>query len=198
MLMLSMLGILSTYKDRMEILMESSNGARCIINGNCNMKQDGLWKSGKNGSFEIVPTSYKSWSTCKLRITWEEKYNISENKSIIYITNFELWSDADADSVYVGGGQAETRGLYVNNTLVQQMSYFTGDTSFPNFFGGRWVSLNKIPSSFPWTSDELIHNDDGTLIVPIKFDGLVTPSSNSYYAHFNNVVTNITLTDIVS
>lgn len=32
MLMLSMLGILSTYKDRLEILIENTNGARDIIN----------------------------------------------------------------------------------------------------------------------------------------------------------------------
>lgn len=35
MLMLSMLGILSTYKDRLEMLIENNNGARCIINQNC-------------------------------------------------------------------------------------------------------------------------------------------------------------------
>lgn len=32
MLLLSMLGILSTYKDRMEMLIENNNGARAIIN----------------------------------------------------------------------------------------------------------------------------------------------------------------------
>lgn len=32
MLLLSMLGILSTYKDRLEILIDSNNGARDIIN----------------------------------------------------------------------------------------------------------------------------------------------------------------------
>jgi len=32
MLMLSMLGILSTYKDRLEMLIENTNGARDIIN----------------------------------------------------------------------------------------------------------------------------------------------------------------------
>ena len=32
MLLLSMLGILSTYKDRLDILIESNNGARSIIN----------------------------------------------------------------------------------------------------------------------------------------------------------------------
>ena len=32
MLLLSMLGILATYKDRLEILIDSNNGARDIIN----------------------------------------------------------------------------------------------------------------------------------------------------------------------
>jgi len=32
MLLVSMLGILNTYKDRLEILIESNNGARDIIN----------------------------------------------------------------------------------------------------------------------------------------------------------------------
>lgn len=35
MLLLSMLGILSTYKDRLSMLIDSNNGARCIINGGC-------------------------------------------------------------------------------------------------------------------------------------------------------------------
>ena len=35
MLLLSMLGILSTYKDRLGILIDSNNGARCIVNKNC-------------------------------------------------------------------------------------------------------------------------------------------------------------------
>jgi len=33
MLLLSMLGILSSYKDKMEMLIENNNGARDIING---------------------------------------------------------------------------------------------------------------------------------------------------------------------
>lgn len=36
MLMLSMLGILSTYKDRLEMLIENNNGARDIINSKYN------------------------------------------------------------------------------------------------------------------------------------------------------------------
>lgn len=34
MLLLSMLGILATYKDRLEMLIENNNGARDIINSN--------------------------------------------------------------------------------------------------------------------------------------------------------------------
>ena len=37
MLLLSMLGILSTYNDRLEMLIENNNGARCIINNNCDV-----------------------------------------------------------------------------------------------------------------------------------------------------------------
>lgn len=35
MLLVSMLGILSSYKDRMEMLIENNNGARDIINSKC-------------------------------------------------------------------------------------------------------------------------------------------------------------------
>ena len=35
MLILAMLGILSTYKDRLSMLLDGNNGARCIINDNC-------------------------------------------------------------------------------------------------------------------------------------------------------------------
>ena len=35
MLLVSMLGILNTYNDRLEMLIENNNGARCIINKNC-------------------------------------------------------------------------------------------------------------------------------------------------------------------
>lgn len=40
MLLVSMLGILAAYKDRLEILIEGNNGARCIINGNCSVEDD--------------------------------------------------------------------------------------------------------------------------------------------------------------
>ena len=36
MLFLSMLGILSTYKDRLEMLIENTNGARDIVNSKYN------------------------------------------------------------------------------------------------------------------------------------------------------------------
>ena len=35
MLIVSMLGILATYKDRLSMLIDSNNGARCIVNDNC-------------------------------------------------------------------------------------------------------------------------------------------------------------------
>lgn len=38
MLLLSMLGILSTYKERLTLLIDSNNGARDIINGNVDKK----------------------------------------------------------------------------------------------------------------------------------------------------------------
>ena len=155
------------------------------------------WVAGKNGSFEITPTAYKSWSSGKLRITWEEKYNLSENKSIVYITNFELWSDVEVASMWVGGGNDENKGLFINDTLVQRMTYSSGATGFPWFSGNKWVELDNIPEPFPWASGELTHNADGTLTVPIKFDGMVTPSNWNYYASFSNVVTNITLTDTI-
>ena len=202
MLLVSMLGILSTYKDRLGMLIDNNNGARDIINGVYGKTEtdDGndnanLYVVGKNGSFEITPTAYKTWSSGKIRITWEEKYNRSKNTSIIYITNFELWSNVEVTNMWVGGGSDENKGLFINDVLVQKMNYSTGGTGFPWFSGNKWVSLNSIPASFPWASGELTHNDDGTLTVPIKFDGMVTPSNWEYYASFSNVVTDIVLTD---
>ena len=195
MLLVSMLGILSTYKDRLGMLIDNNNGARDIINGKSNTDTADLYVDGKSGSFEITPTAYKTWSSGKIRITWEEKYNRTKNTSIIYITNFELWSDVEVTNMWVGGGDDETKGLFINDILVQRMTYSSGATGFPWFSGNKWVSLNNIPAPFPWTSGELTHNADGTLTVPIMFDGMVTPSNWNYYASFSNVVTDIVLTD---
>ena len=201
MLLVSMLGILSTYKDRLGMLIDNNNGARDIINGKSNTDTADLYVDGKSGSFEITPNSNKNFSSAKLKITWKEKYNKHKNASIVYITNFELCSSADIGHTWVGGGKNETKGLYINNVLVQEMSYFKGGTKFPAITIGSdnsdevCASLAEMPTSLPWNSEELIHDADGTLAVPIEFDGRVITGTETNYADFNNASTSVTLTD---
>ena len=60
MLLLSMLGILSTYKERLGMLIDNNNGARCIINRNCEGSTDDNPLIGNlpdNPPIQIIPPS---------------------------------------------------------------------------------------------------------------------------------------------
>ena len=79
-LLVSMLGILATYNDRLGMLIDSNNGARCIINGNCGdglayaiySSDDGILRFYKNNDEVTIGDTYKGQIVTDIFTGFEE------------------------------------------------------------------------------------------------------------------------------
>ena len=117
MLLLSMLGILSTYKDRLSLLIDSNNGARCIINKNCSESEMGTTISFSLEYTDTINGSGKVTMEALSGMTWNEwlssKYTrtISDNYFFSGSTGFQLDSPNDkivAYYNYISNNETET------------------------------------------------------------------------------------------
>ena len=176
----------------------TTSAAGATSSDSCEAEYKNEWVRGKSDEFTISKTKSNNWSKVEIKIGWYEEYNAYLNQSKITINKFQSMSSAAPGVMYVGGTNSQQRGIFINNVLVQRFNYTAGDTAFNylNSLKNAFFDLNSGSTNPPYTSAAITHNNDGTLTVPIKVDLRILNISGSIYAEFENVVTNITLTDL--
>ena len=79
--------------------------------------------------------------------------------------------------------------------MLQQMSYYHGDTSF-YLPGGSWNTSGGDSTDPPWVTPTYTHASDGTLTIKLRADLWLLPISIKFSANWDKVDVSITLTDL--
>jgi len=156
-----------------------------------------VWVDGLSGSYEISPiSSFAGDFKPKVKVEWSESYNLARNASIVKIEGlyFKMSDGYRLRHMYFGGPlDSGDRGVYINNYQVQSMDFYKGTHKAPNSQAGVYILIE--PVNYPWESEEITHNPDGTLSIPIRVYFRASEKGEAIVrAQFDNT-TYITLTD---
>ena len=178
----------------------TTSNARATASSSCYTLYENVWKTGKSGTAEFRKTGGNNWGDARFRLTWVESYNAYLNQSYVTVTKLEAYSGAAAGTVYAGGDSGQTKGFYSigpdgTATMLQQMSYYHGDTSF-YLPGGSWNTSGGDPTDPPWETPKYTHASDGTLTIKLRADLWLLPTSIKFSANWDKVDVPITLTDL--
>ena len=152
--------------------------------------------TGKSGTLTFNSNS-ASYTSCasSIQLNWSEVYNPALNTSKISISSMYFKSSANcATTFYFGGAQGVTNmGIYVNGTLLENMNRFSGTHAC--YTPGTYQLVNpNAGTAYPWTTNAITHNSDGTLTVPIRVYLRASNSAGDWYSDYDSTQ-NITLTD---
>ena len=142
---------------------------------------------GKSGSFEITGNPFSG------RITWFETYDIDRNVSIISIDSIEAKSSSWYGYGYYPGGTVSIDGVTVGTLSSGSGTHYVELSSKNTYYA---IRATGDAGKFPWVSNEIVHNTDGTKSVVISVSiGLYNNSGGGSGNKFTGSVT-IDLTDI--
>ena len=166
-----------------------------------NLYEDEL-KAGESGTLYFSKTNNNNWDQAgSISLSWQEYYNEYYNKSFIRITDLSIISGDTPGPMWIGGDKNETKGIYINGSLVETMSYFNGGHMFSIWNTNTWIPLYSGPGfrTPPWDSSDIFHDSNGSKSISITLDLCAVSgsgSSKSCWACWTNVSQTITLTDL--